>query len=217
MTSTSSCPGCGPIRDAFDVDDPWDRVDEATPEYRREVEALDQLQRVPGQSGLANDSVKRCPRCGTCFLWEYSTWHFGDRDHLSVQRLTGERAERLRPLIESDDEPALREALLAAFSHADAGIVSGAEFVFDHLLYWKLHGKPTQLRLLAALASAPAPAARAYGLRLLEGWARSDRKTAEQVAVALDGVNVDATEAARVFAALATHLGPTAGAPKKPR
>lgn len=81
---------CRLLDDHESFDDPWDELDRASPAFQAKMRAVDGLRPVPGQSGLANASLRSCSSCGAWYCYTHSFIPHSDHDRLEVDRLSGE-------------------------------------------------------------------------------------------------------------------------------
>jgi hypothetical protein len=173
MDKWKSCCICSLIGDSERLDDPWDDLEDAHPDYLVKLRAIDSLKRVPGATYLGNACIRHCTECGTLYFWNHGFEHFGDRDFLELQRFTAEQDRHLRPLVELEDEDLLSAAFSVAWDQDGEEMATGAARVFEQLLQWK-HWKTGRVKLLTRLAFHARGAARAYAVNGLRGLARGD-------------------------------------------
>lgn len=198
---------CRLLDDHESFDDPWDELDRASPAFQAKMRAVDGLRPVPGQSGLANASLRSCSSCGAWYCYTHSFIPHSDHDRLEVDRLSGETRRCIEPLVYSEDEDTLRRSVLEAFSHADVGVVDGAAFAFDRLLDGRFSHAPIAVRLLVSLAVEGNRLGRRFACVRLAALARTDGAWRRRVADALAGRTVDLDEAESTGLAAALRRG----------
>ncbi|MEW6267544.1 MAG: hypothetical protein AB1641_31110 [Thermodesulfobacteriota bacterium] len=199
LVSITDCGICKNLRDHESIDDPFDGVDLKVLDDLSKLEDLDRSSELPYLKPLAlirklvdlrgfDNRVKRCPLCGTFYLYSHRSIPYSDHDVLELSRFNEEETKIYRQLLEARDEVSLYNAPAIALSHEDESVRHLAQLIFTGLTQ-NLIPTRTQIGLLNRLLFEQSPTARAFASGRLASLAKENKVLAptEEMTSAIPG------------------------------
>jgi hypothetical protein len=185
MGSITTCRICQNLRDHESIDDPFDGVDLNVLDDLSHLEDFERSSELPYLKTLAlirklvtlqgfDNCVKRCPSCGTFYLYSHRSIPYSNHDVLELSRLSEEETKIFSQLLEARDEGTLYNALAIALSHEDTSVQHLAQLIFTRVTQ---HVMPmrTQIGVLHRLLFEPSPTARVFASGLLASLAKKNK------------------------------------------
>ena len=187
MVSITNCRICKNLRDHESIDDPFDDVDLKVLDDLSNLEDLDRSSELQYLKTLAlirklvnlsvqgfDNCVKRCPSCGTFYLYSHQSIPYSNHDVLELSRFSEEETKICRQLLESRDEVTLYNALAIALSHEDKSVQHMAQLIFTRFTQHVIPIR-TKIGVLNRLLFEHCPTAKVFASRLLSSLAKENK------------------------------------------